>query len=91
MDFRNDRYYCLLCVLHPENDHNRFVTVGGVRIHLQNEAGKNGHGITNPQPAIHYVGGFQARQIFARRANLADEEAQELGRCACVHGRRLPR
>ena len=78
MDFANSRYYCLQCALHPENEHNKFVTVGGVRIHLQNSVGQNGHGISNPQPGVHYVSGFQARQIFYRRQAAADEEAKTL-------------
>lgn len=77
-DFRNDRYYCLECPLHPENDHNRFVTVGGCRIHLQNPEAHNGHGVQNPKPGVHYVNGYQARQIFYRRQYLADEEAKQL-------------
>jgi hypothetical protein len=76
--FRNDRYYCLLCVLHPDNKQNRFVTAAGVRIHLQNASGQNGHGIADPQPAVHYINGFQAQQVYYRRINIAEEEAEEL-------------
>ena len=67
-----------MCALHPENEHNRFVTVGGVRIHLNNHVKQNGHGVANPQPGTHYVNGYQARQIYGRRCAEAEVEAENL-------------
>jgi hypothetical protein len=79
MDFRNDRYYCLVCPLCPEQDEGRFVTAAGVRIHLQNPAHKGGHGIASPQHGQHYVGGYRARQVYAKRVAQADREGDLLG------------
>lgn len=72
-DFDPSRFYCLHCLLVPDNQYGRFATEWGMKKHLEQH---HDFPVNSGDEGKDYVRGWQARQIAVRRLAAAEEASK---------------